>query len=289
MDDDIGDPALSLHWMLVVLLAALLHASWNAMIKAGAEKFADTVLVTMGAAFVAALTLPWISLPATSSWPYLAASVLIHFGYFSFVALAYKSGDLSYAYPMMRGVAPLLTALVASIVLNEPLTPGGKIGIVLLSSGILTLTGDNWRSGQFVFITMGVGLMNAIVIAVYTLVDGIGIRLAGNAPSYISWLFFLTAFPFLALSLLRGRQLFADHIRNRWRTGLVGGFCTFCSYGLVLWAMIHLPIALVAALREMSVIFGTLIASVFLRERFGPIRYLAAALVAAGAIVMKLF
>src|SRR5438093_7139088 len=275
--------------MLVVLVAAALHASWNAIIKAGSEKFADTVLVTIGAAIVPGLLLPWISLPATSSWPYLVASVIIHFGYFSLVVLAYKSGDLSYAYPIMRGVAPLLTALIAGLLVNEPLTAGGKIGILLLSSGILTLTGDNWRSGQFVFTTTGVGLMNAIVIAAYTLVDGIGIRLAGNAGSYVSWLFFLIALPFLALSLLRERQLFTDHLRSRWRTGLLGGFCTFCSYGLVLWAMIHLPIALVAALRETSVIFGTVIAAVFLRERFGPIRYLAATLVTAGAVAMKAF
>ena len=275
--------------MLVVLVAAALHASWNAIIKAGSKKFADTVLVTIGAAIIPGLLLPWIPLPAAPSWPYLVASVIIHFGYFSLVALAYKSGDLSYAYPIMRGIAPLLTALIAGVVLNEPLTSGGKIGIVMLSSGILTLTGDNWRSGQFAFTTTGVGLMNAIVIAAYTLVDGIGIRLASNAGSYISWLFFLTALPFLALSLLRERQLFTDHIRSRWRTGLLGGFCTFCSYGLVLWAMIHLPIALVAALRETSVIFGTVIAAVFLRERFGPIRYLAAGLVTAGAVAMKAF
>ena len=280
---------MSFQWMLVVLVAAALHASWNAIIKAGSKKFADTVLVTIGAAIIPALLLPWIPLPAAPSWPYLVASVIIHFGYFSLVALAYKSGDLSYAYPIMRGIAPLLTALIAGLLVNEPLTPGGKIGIVLLSSGILTLTGDNWRSGQFAFATTGVGLMNAIVIAAYTLVDGIGIRLASNAGSYISWLFFLTALPFLALSLLRERQLFTDHIRSRWRTGLLGGFCTFCSYGLILWAMIHLPIALVAALRETSVIFGTVIAAVFLRERFGSIRYLAAGLVTAGAVAMKAF
>ena len=231
---------MSFQWMLVVLVAAALHASWNAIIKAGSKKFADTVLVTIGAAIIPALLLPWIPLPAAPSWPYLVASVIIHFGYFSLVALAYKSGDLSYAYPIMRGIAPLLTALIAGVVLNEPLTSGGKIGIV-------------------------------------------------NAGSYISWLFFLIAFPFLALSLLREPQLFTDHIRSRWRTGLLGGFCTFCSYGLILWAMIHLPIALVAALRETSVIFGTVIAAVFLRERFGSIRYLAAGLVTAGAVAMKAF
>ena len=273
--------------MLVVLLAAALHASWNAIIKAGSEKFADTVLVTIGAAVIAGLVLPWIPLPAASSWPYLAASVLIHFAYFSLVALAYRSSDLSYAYPIMRGVAPLLTVLVAGVVINEPLTLGGKIGILLLSAGVLTLAGDNWRSGQFGLTTTAYGLMNAVVISIYTLVDGIGIRLAGRAESYVSWLFFLTAFPFVAFSFFRQRDFFTAQIKTRWPTGLVGGICTFSSYGLVLWAMTHVPIALVAALREMSVIFGTIIAAVFLRERFGPSRYVAAALVTAGAFAMK--
>lgn len=273
--------------MLVVLIAAALHAGWNAIIKAGAEKFIDTVLVTVGAAFIAGLTLPWIALPAASSWPYLAASVLIHLAYFSCVALAYRSGDLSYAYPIMRGLAPLLTALAGSVVIHEPLTSGGKAGVLLLSSGILTLAGDSWRSGRSGLAPTVIGLMNAVVIAAYTLVDGIGIRLAGRAESYVSWLFFLNAFPFLALSLLRQRQLFVARMKARWLTGLVGGLCVFGSYGLVLWAMTHVPIALVAALRETSVLFGTVIAAVFLRERFGPIRYAAAGLVTAGAVAMK--
>lgn len=170
--------------MLVVLLAAALHAIWNAIIKAGPEKFADTVLVTIGAAIVPGFLLPWIPLPAPSSLPYLAASVVIHFGYFSLVALAYRAGDLSYAYPIMRGVAPLLTALVAGIVIHEPLTAGGKTGILLLS-GILTLTSDSWWSGKVGFAPTAIGLTNAVVISMYTLVDGIGLRLAGKPESYI--------------------------------------------------------------------------------------------------------
>ena len=273
--------------MLVVLLAAALHASWNAIIKAGSDKFHDTGLVTIGAAIVPGLLLPWIPLPAPTSWPYLAASVVIHFGYFSLVALAYRAGDLSYTYPIMRGVAPMLTALVASLMVDESLTVGGKIGILLLSAGILTLAGDNWWSGRFDFAATAFGLLNAVVISMYTLVDGIGIRLAGKPESYICWLFFLTALPFLALSLLRQRRLFTAQLKSRWAMGLIGGLCTFGSYGLVLWAMTHVPIALVAALRETSVIFGTVIAAVFLRERFGPSRYVAAGLVTAGAVAMK--
>ncbi len=270
--------------MLVVLLATFLHASWNAIIKAGSDKFADTVLVTIGAAIVPGFLLPWIPLPAPSSWLYLAASVVIHFGYFSLVALAYRAGDLSYAYPIMRGVAPMLTALVAGFMVNEPLSIGGKIGIPLLCSGILTLTSDSWWSGKVGFTPTAIGLTNAVVISMYTLV---GLRLAGKPESYICWLFFLTPLPFVAFSLLRQPQLFTAQLKSRWSAGLLGGLCTCTSYGLALYAMAYIPIALVAALRETSVIFGTIIAAVFLKERFGPSRYVAAGLVTAGAVAMK--
>lgn len=280
---------MSVNLMLVVLFAAVLHASWNAIIKAGSEKFLDTALVSTGAAFVAAIMLPLEPLPARVSWLYLGASVAIHFGYFSFVALALRAGDLSYVYPIMRGTAPLITGLGAIVVVKEPLTFGGWLGIVLLSLGILTLTGDSWRLGKFRFPPTAFGLANALVIASYTLVDGIGIRLSGNAESYVSWLFFLNAFPLLTLALATRPQSLVTHLKKNWGTGLLGGLCTIGSYGLSLWAMTYAPIALVAALRETSVIFATIIAAVFLNERFGATRYLAAGMVTVGAAAMKVF
>jgi drug/metabolite transporter (DMT)-like permease len=275
--------------MFIVLIAAALHASWNAIIKAGSDKFNDTVLVTIGASIVPGLLLPWISFPAAASRPYLVASVIIHFGYFSLVALAYRAGDLSYAYPIMRGVAPMLTAVAAAFLINEPLTTGGKIGILLLCSGILTLAGDNWRSGKFSFEPTAIALTNAVVISMYTVVDGIGLRLAGDPVSYICWLFFLQPLPFIPLLVFRHRERFVTQMKVRWSVSLLGGLCTCTSYGLAMYAMAFIPIALVAALRETSVIFGAGIAGVFLHERFGAIRYVAAGLVTAGAVVMKMF
>jgi drug/metabolite transporter (DMT)-like permease len=280
---------MSLAWMIVVLFAAALHASWNAIIKAGSDKFNDTVLVTIGAAIVPGLLLPWISIPAAASRPYLVASVIIHFGYFSLVAFAYRAGDLSYTYPIMRGVAPMLTAVAAAFLINEPLTTAGKIGILLLCSGILTLAGDNWRSGKFSFEPTAIALTNAIVISIYTLVDGIGLRLAGDPVSYICWLLFLQPVLLLPYSFITQRESFMAQLKTRWRPCFLGGVCTCASYGLALYAMAYFPIALVAALRETSVIFGTIMAAIFLRERFGPVRYVAAGLVTAGAIVMKVF
>jgi drug/metabolite transporter (DMT)-like permease len=276
-------------WMLVVLFAAALHASWNAIIKAGSDKFNDTVLVLIGAAFFPGLLLPWITQPGAESWPYLIASVIIHFAYFSLVALAYRAGDMSYTYPIMRGVAPLLTALIAGVAIGDPLSPGGKMGIVLLSLGILTLTSESWWTRKVGFTPTAVALANAVVISMYTVVDGIGLRLAGDPVSYICWLFLLQPVPFIPLLVFKHRERFTAQLKKRWFPSLLGGLCTCTSYGLAMYAMAFIPVALVAALRETSVIFGAVVAAVFLHERFGPVRYVAAGLVTAGAVAMKTF
>jgi drug/metabolite transporter (DMT)-like permease len=273
--------------MLVVLFAAALHAAWNGVIKSSDNKFNDTVLVTLGSAAVAALLLPWVPLPAPASRPYLIASVIIHIGYFSLVALAYRLGDMSYIYPLMRGLAPMLTAVAASVVI-EPLTAGGKLGIILLSSGILLLTSDAWWSRKVGLQPTAAAVLNAVVIAMYTLTDGIGLRFSGNPLSYTVWLFLFQPVPFLVFFILSRRISFLRHVKRRWRTGVLVGLCTFTSYGIALYAMAYIPIALVAALRETSVIFGAIIAALFLGERFGPLRYAAAALVTAGAVAMRI-
>ncbi|MGH7769406.1 MAG: DMT family transporter, partial [Candidatus Binatia bacterium] len=248
----------------------------------------DTLLVLIVAGIFPTFLLPVLPLPAAASWPYLIASVIIHFFYFSLVALAYRAGDLSYAYPIMRGVAPMLTALMASTFIGEPLTPGGKLGVALLCLGILTLTSESWWARKVGFKPTLIALTNAVVISMYTVIDGIGLRLAGDPVSYICWLFFLQPVPFIPLLLTTQRKRFAAQLQSRWRISLLGGLCTCTSYGLAMYAMAYIPIALVAALRETSVIFGAIIAALFLHERFGPVRYVAAGLVTAGAVAMKL-
>jgi drug/metabolite transporter (DMT)-like permease len=280
---------LSLPVMFLVLLGAALHATWNIIIKAGSDKQLDTMLVICGGAVIAAFALPFIPLPEKASWPYLGASVAIHFFYFTLVALAYRTGDLSYAYPIMRGSAPLLTGFVAAVTVREPMLFGAWLGIGLISAGILALTADSWRSGQFPFASTVFGLLNAIVIMAYTLVDGIGVRLSGNASSYILWLFFLIPLPLLLFTLLTRPRAFMAQFHLRWKVGFLGGLCTAASYGLALWAMTVAPIALVAGLRETSVIFGTVFAALFLKERFGVARYVAAGLVTLGGIAIKVF
>jgi drug/metabolite transporter (DMT)-like permease len=272
--------------MLLVLLGALLHAAWNASIRAAGDKFAQMVALTFGSALIAAAALPFLPLPAPEGRPFIAASVLTHFVYFTLVARAYEQGELSVSYPLMRGTAPLLVALVSMLFLHEPLSETGWLALLLLSGGLWVLAAE--RRGS-----VGLALANAGVIAAYTLIDGSGARLAGvgaaGALSYTLWMFLLNAVPFLAWVLLvrdRRRQLPA--VAKAWWRGLVGGALALASYGLAIWAMTRAPIPLVAALRETAVIFGLVIGAVVLKERFGPARWLATLLVAAGAVVLRL-
>jgi drug/metabolite transporter (DMT)-like permease len=278
---------LSIDIMAVVLFAAALHAAWNALVRASAQKFHDTVLIVLGAGVWAALLLPLAPLPAVASWPYLAASALIHVAYFSLVAFAYRGGALSFAYPLMRGTAPALTALAAALWLNESPTLGGWVGVLLIGCGILVLMGDALRTSQFHRGSALFALTNAGVIVIYTLVDGQGARLSGHAFSYTGWLVLLTALLFVAVgATLRGVAVLQP-VRAGWRKGLLGGACTLASYGLALWAMTHAPIALVAALRETSVIFGVVIAAVFLKEPLTGFRVVSILMVCAGAAALK--
>ena len=280
---------MSLGVMAIVLFAAALHAGWNALVRASSEKFQNTVLIVLGAAVWTAFLLPLAPLPAVESWPYLAASVLIHVAYFSLVAFSYQGGELSFAYPLMRGSAPALSAVAAALLLNESPSLGGWAGVLLISCGVLVLAGDSWRSGTFRVAPALFALANAGVIVVYTLVDGQGARLSGHAFSYTGWMFLLTALLLLAISALGHGREALQCIRWGWRRGLLGGACTLASYGLALWAMTRAPIALVAALRETSVVFAAIIAASFLKEPITRLRYASIITVSAGAVAIAVF
>ncbi len=279
---------MSVEVMAVVLFGALLHAVWNGLVRAASDKFLNTVLVVGGAAVWTACWLPFSPVPAVESWPYLIASTLIHVVYFSFVALSYRNADLSFVYPIMRGSAPAVSAVVVAALVHESPSPVGWGGVLLVSLGILILSGDSWRSGTLRFSPTATALANAGVIVTYTLVDGVGARLSQHPFSYTGWMFFLTAIPLLvACFAWKGRKA-VRHLRFNWGKGLIGGACTLGSYALALWAMTQAPIALVAALRETSVIFGVLIAAFFLKENVSPLRYLSILAVTVGAIAIKM-
>lgn len=277
---------MSLEISFAVLLAALLHASWNAMIKGGGDVLLDTAAIVAGAGLVALPFLFAVPLPAPASWPYIGASVAIHVAYYYLMINAYRSGDLSLVYPLMRGVAPLITALLGIALLRELPGPMSWSGMVLISAGVVALA---LRSVHHTPSARAVtfALLNAAVIAVYTIVDGTGARLAGDAWAYIVWLFVLDAVPFTVYMLLRHRADFLRHLRRNPKRGLLGGALSAGAYAISVWAMTKAPVALVASLRETSVLFATLIGARLLHEKLTPRRWAGVAAVVLGVIALK--
>ena len=273
-------------WVTALVLgSALLHASWNAIIKASREVMLDTALVAVGAALLALPLAALVPMPLRPSWPYLGASAAIHVAYFSTLIAAYRVGDLGHAYPLMRGIAPLLVALFGVALLGEHPSASMWLGISLISAGILSL--GLLQRGRAQRAATLWALANAAIIASYTLIDGTGARLSGSPAGYVAALFWLQGLLFVALvAILRKRAAFAYAAHN-WQRGLIGGLCLISAYGIVLWAMTRAPVAAVAALRETSVIFAALLGSLFLKEPFGRQRVVAACAVALGVIALR--
>ena len=269
----------------IVLFAAALHATWNAIVKGSTDKLLTTVLVTGAAGLVAIVALPWLKQPAAASWPFILASSLLQVLYFVLVARTYQVADMSLTYPLMRGTAPILVALVSGFGLDATLTARMCIGVAVICLGILSMAlGARGQDRRGVTLA----LTNAVVIAGYTLVDGIGVRRSGAPAAYTLWIFLVGAVPLAAWALRSRRAALPGYLRTNWHFGLIGGVGTVASYGLALWAMTLAPIAVVAALRETSIVFGTVISGVVLGERIGPARYVAACTIALGAAVLRL-
>ncbi len=279
---------MQLTWLvtLAVLFAALLHASWNVMVKRSDDATADLALLTLGASLLAAPLLPLLPLPAPAAWPFLIASNLIHVGYYATLVATYRHADLSIGYPLMRGSAPLLVTLFGVLMLGEVPSAAMWAGIALISGGVVSLAfAQGWRAGAGRATLFA--LANATMIAAYTLVDAAGARSAGSALSYVLWMFFLEGLPFAAFMLWRRGGAFVVHARKRWCTGLAGGACSALAYGIAVWAMTVAPVGAVAALRETSVVFALGLGALLLNERLNPRRWFGVAAVLAGAVALR--
>lgn len=275
--------------LLIVLLGALCHASWNAIVKGSGDKFFSAAGITLFACFIALFALPFMEQPSPASWPYLIISTVLQTIYISLVVAAYKVGDMSEAYPIMRGTPPLLVALMSGPLIGEVMGWRSWLGIVLICSGVLAMALEaRHRSKGASSRTAVIALTNALFIASYTIVDGVGVRLSAAPISYILWIFVLNAIPLAFWALYREPDRFIHFIRVRWRFMLIGGGGTLASYGLALWAMTMAPIAVVAAVRETAILFALLISGLILKEKIGISRILAAMLIVCGAIVLRL-
>jgi len=274
---------ISLPVTLAVLGGALLHAGWNALVKASADKRLDTVAVSAGAGLIALAIAPWLPAPAPESRPWLAGSAAVHILYFLFLAGAYRHGELSYAYPVMRGGGPIIVALAGAFALGEVLPLSQWLGVLITCAGIL-----GFASGPHDARATFFAVANAVVIATYTLVDGQGARASGAPVSYALWFFIANGIVITAVGLAqRGREVPA-YLRRHWGRAAVGGACSLAAYGVALWAMTKAPIALVAVLRETSVIFAAAIGALLLKEKFTRRRLFATGAVMLGLAALRL-
>ena len=280
-------PDLSFGVTLAVLAAAAAHATWNAMIKSSRYALLDLALVVFFSGVATAPFLSFVAPPAPAVWPYIAASIVIHIAYYVALVGAYRAGDLSHGYPLMRGIAPLITSLCAVAWLGEAPRPLVWVGIALICGGVLSLglAGFHWRESR---VSTTWALTNALIIAAYTLIDAAGVRTARTPGTYVVWLFALDALPFPLFILLLKRREMISYASRFWLRGLIGGALSAGAYGVVLWAMTRAPVAAVAALRETSVIFAALIGAWLLKEGHIARRLAGAAIVAAGVIALKL-
>ncbi|SIO48932.1 DMT family transporter [Paraburkholderia phenazinium] len=272
-----------------VLLAALLHASWNAMLHGNRDRFLSMTWMSIAIAAISTLVVLFVPWPARAAWPYLGASGLVHIVYNVTLVRSYRRNDLAQAYPVARGSSPLLVTLGAALFAHEAIGPLHALGIAMISGGIIAiaLQGQHVsRAGVLAALTTGA------TIAVYTVIDGIGVRLSGGqALAYTAWMFmFYWLMPVLFVAV-RGLTALWEPVREAplsVGSSLIGGVVSIAAYGIVIWALQSGAMGTVSALRETSVVFAVLIGRVFLRETVSAKRWLACMIVAAGAICLGL-
>ena len=272
-----------------VLFAAACHAGWNALIKVGLDPLSTTTLISVGSGIVALALSPFVGAPAWAAWSWLAASVVIHLVYFASLIESYRTGDLGQVYPIARGSAPLMTAAVTSTFVGEKLSALGWAGIVALVAGVLLLSARGGRHlAEIDRRAIGFALFTALTICAYSVVDGIGARLSANPNAYSVWLFIGIAVVMVPYALYRDGRDVVPAMHRFWLRGFAGGALQVLSYGIAIWAMTAAPIAVVATLRETSVLFGAAIAVVVLKEPLRAARVLAACLIVCGLILIRL-
>ncbi|MFV2051906.1 EamA family transporter [Aliiroseovarius sp. YM-037] len=258
---------MSLTVFLAVIFAAMLHATWNALVKGGADKHLAMTAVVLGHVPIAVVAAVFMPLPAFESLPYLIAGIALHVGYQLFLLYAYRLGDLTQVYPIARGSAPLLVAAISVVFLGVHLNGTELLAIVTIGAGIISLglvqRSDGLRNGRAAMFALATGGF----IAAYSLVDGTGARLAGTATGFYAWLALGNAVAFAALITRISPGTLARVPTEGRRVFVIGGSASFLAYAFVTWAFTQAPIALVTALRETSIVFALLIGVFFLRER----------------------
>jgi drug/metabolite transporter (DMT)-like permease len=272
---------------LAVMLAAVLHAGWNAAIKTGLSKQTSMFVLAVGHALIGLALVPAFEVPPPEVWPWLFASGFIHMAYQLFLAYAYEQGDLSRVYPIARGTAPLIVLVVGLVALAEPMTGAEVAGILVLGGGIALMARGVFHNGESRrLLPFAIG--SAVATAGYTLADGLGARVWGEPVAYVAWLMILSALLYTpAVLALNGRRVLRADARA-WAVGMAAAAASFLAYAIAVWAMTRAPIPLVGALRETSILFAVLLGWLMFGERMDRGKIVAAALIVAGVALTRL-
>ncbi len=270
----------------LVLISAFMHATWNAVVRAGSSRFMTLAMVDGTALLICLAALPLVNVPSPQVWRYVLVSVVLNTVYRLFLIKAYETGDFGQVYPVMRGVPPVLVALFSYFLLHEQLSVQAMAGVLLIGGGIISLTFVRKMTAQM-FKPILMAVCAGVFIASYTVVDAKGVRASETVLQYIIYLTVFQSIPIPLLAFFKERPALAQAVRSHWRVGVMGGVLYLASYGLVLFALSLDAVAKVSALRETSVIIGAIIAALFFHERFGWRRMLSAFVIVCGIILIK--
>ncbi len=276
----------SLYVIALVLVAALLHATWNAIVKGSGDRLLALALVNAGHIMTGLVLVVLYAPPAREAWGFIAASTFIHFFYYAFLLMAYRLGDFSQVYPIARGVAPVLVALGAWGVAGEVLPLQAWVAILVIS-GAIAAQAFGRRKVDINTGAVVAALLTGLTIAAYTVADGLGVRASGNALGYIGWLFMLEGFSIIVLFWL-GRERVRTLPMRSWVIGITGGLLSSLAYGLAIYAKSLTTLGSVSAIRETSVVMAALIGIIWFGERPWKLRIASAAIVVAGIIMLAL-
>lgn len=279
---------LSLAVTLMVLAAAVAHASWNAIAHDIDDKLVSFTLFGLGGAVCSAVVVVFAPPPNPASWPYLGASVIVHVAYILLLMKSYELGEFSQVYPLARGTSPLVVTVLAAVFVREVPPPFELAGVVVVSVGLGSLVLAGGRPGRRELPALAAAVGTGLTIALYTTIDGIGVRASGSAAGYTGWLILLHSLPMPLYALARRRRALIGQLRPQAVRGLAGGALSLLAYGLVLWAQTRGALAPIAALRETSIIAGAVIGTIFFGERFGRSRVVATIVVVAGIVLISL-
>jgi drug/metabolite transporter (DMT)-like permease len=269
-----------------VLLAAVTHASWNAIAHKITDKLVGFTLIAGGGMLIGLALAPFVAFPAARAWPYLLASAAIHIAYYALLMKSFRLGDFGQAYPIARGTAPLVVTLLAALFAHEVPDGWAAAGIAVSCAGLTGVALWGLRGRRPDWAAIGAALATGLTIAAYTVVDGLGVRASGSSVGYIAWLMAVQGVVLPAYAAYRWRGQLLRTLRPFAGVGLLGAALSVAAYGLVLWAQTKAELAPIAALRESSIIVGAAIGAVFFKERFGLPRIAAAGLLVVGIGLM---